>query len=137
MYRQKFKHQSLDGCYLRKADFYQTRCLFQNSHDCTLDSRKFALGLTNKIRRTVETASTQTKIRRRLKPRLHKRSPPPRTEEKNVILTAHSSTPLSSGFVCIDAVSTARSSFYVTAKEGEEFLRKLSNSRFTVCGASC
>ncbi len=48
MYCQKFKYQSLDGCYLREADFYQTRCLFQKCDDCTADPRKFALGLINK-----------------------------------------------------------------------------------------
>ncbi len=49
--------------------------------------------------------------RRRLKPRLHKRCPDgARTEENNIIFTVNSSTPLSSGFVCIDAVSTAQSS---------------------------
>jgi hypothetical protein len=55
MYCQKFKYQSLDGCYLREADFYQTRCLFQNGDDCTADPRKFALGLTN----TVQDAKTR------------------------------------------------------------------------------
>ncbi|MCY7382109.1 MAG: hypothetical protein LH628_05905 [Microcoleus sp. CAN_BIN18] len=38
-------------------------------------------------------------IRRRLKPRLYKRCPPPRTEEDNVILTAWSSTRLEWVFV--------------------------------------
>jgi hypothetical protein len=47
---------------------------------------------------------------RRLKPRLQKRSPPPRTEENNVIFTVNSSTLGNAGFVCIDAVSTAESS---------------------------
>ena len=66
----------------------------------------------------VETASTQTmsasadgrkqRCRRRLKPRLHKRCPPPRTEQNKVILTALQ--PAEAGFVCIDAVSTAESS---------------------------
>ena len=49
MYRQKFKYQSLDGCYLREADFSQTRCFFQNCDDCNADPRKFALGLINNI----------------------------------------------------------------------------------------
>ena len=48
MYCQKFKYQSLDGCYLREADFCQTRCQFQNCDDCNADPRKFALGLINK-----------------------------------------------------------------------------------------
>ena len=46
-----------------------------------------------KDKTAVETTSTKTKkTRRRLKPRLQKRSPPPRTEEHNIIFTAHSST---------------------------------------------
>jgi len=49
----------------------------------------------------------------RLKPRLHKRCPPTRTKENNVISTAFQRScflqPAEAGFVCVDAVSTARS----------------------------
>ncbi len=45
-------------------------------------------------------------MKRRLKPRLHKRSPPPRTEENKIISTGLFQ-PAEAGFVCIDAVSTA------------------------------
>ncbi len=46
-------------------------------------------------------------MRRRLKPRLDKRSLPPQTEENNVISTADLIQPAEAGFVCVDAVSTA------------------------------
>jgi len=47
-------------------------------------------------------------MRRRLKPRLDKRSLPPQTEENNVISTADLIQPAHHpGFVCVDAVSTA------------------------------
>jgi hypothetical protein len=37
-------------------------------------------------------------MKRRLKPRLHKRSPPPRTEENKIISTARSSSTRGGGF---------------------------------------
>ena len=58
-------------------------------------------------------------MRRRLKPRLDKRSLPPQTEENNVISTADLIQPAHHpGFVRVDAVSTAQSSQSVS-KLGE------------------
>ena len=46
------------------------------------------------------------RLRRRLKPRLHKQCPPPRTKKENK--PPGFLQPVEAGFVCIDAVSTAR-----------------------------
>ena len=58
-------------------------------------------------------------MRRRLKPRLDKRSRPPPTVENDVISTADLIQPAHHpGLVCVDAVSTAQSSQSVS-KLGE------------------
>ena len=66
--------------------------LLKNLKSFTVDERGLTLMCDRIKYSAIELNTDRTKIRRRLKPRLHKRCPPPRTVEKNVIFTADSST---------------------------------------------
>jgi len=92
--------------------------LRENLKSLTVDERGLTLMCdrikyrSNKDKTAVETAPTQTMSasaddrikyrcsRRRLKPLLHKRCPPPRTEENNVIFTVGSSTRVGGFCLC-------------------------------------
>ena len=66
--------------------------LLENLKSFTVDERGLMLMCDRIKYSAIELNTDRTKIRRRLKPRLHKRCPPPRTVEKNVIFTVGSST---------------------------------------------
>jgi hypothetical protein len=150
MYCQTSRYQPLDGCYLRAPNFYQTQCLFENRDDCTLDSRKFALGLRNSRVRQLEIRRRQCCVptilfwvgTRHCRILYHSFKPDAPilfwVGTRHCRILYHSFKP---DAPILFWVGTRHCRilyhFYPTAKEGEELLRKLSNSRFTVCGTSC